>query len=180
MKSWPYWLAATLILAGIIHIVAILLWPSFVMDRLISGLEARSALNVAIHTPRADENARTVVRPSPDLIYTICAFDVSQRPLAISAPVPPETYFSLSMFADNTDNFFVVNDKQLTKDIVEVVLVKDEAQVTELGGPPVVVAPSERGVLLFRTLIQSEDRFDTLDAIRKQARCETLSPAPQS
>lgn len=177
MKSWPYWLAATLILAGIIHIVAILLWPNFVMGRLISNLEGQSGLNVALHTPRADETSRAVVRPSPDLIYTICAFDLSEKPLKISAPIPKDTYFSLSMFDANTDNFFVVNDSQLSKEIVEVVLVKDDMQVTELGGPPVVVAPSERGVLLFRTLIQSEERFDELDGVRRLANCEPLSPA---
>ncbi|MEQ9518783.1 MAG: DUF1254 domain-containing protein [Parvibaculum sp.] len=176
MKSWPYLLAATLILAGIIHITAVLLWPGFVMARLVSGLETQSGINLAVHATRADENSRTVVRPSPDLIYTICAFDVSEHPLKISAPVPDDTYFSLSMFGDNTDNFFVVNDSQLTKNVVEIVLVKDDDQLTTLGGPPMVVAPSETGVLLFRTLIQSEDRFAELDAIRKQAKCEPVIP----
>ncbi|MEQ9144350.1 MAG: DUF1254 domain-containing protein [Parvibaculaceae bacterium] len=174
MRSWPFLLAATLILAGIVHIGAILLWPNFVMGRLVSGVDNQVGANAALHAPRADETARTVVRPSPDLIYTICAFDVSQGAVRLSAPVPPDTYFSLSMFADNTDNFFVVNDSQLEKDTIDVVLVKTESQVTELGGAPIVVAPSERGVVLFRTLIQSEDRFAELDAIRKQAACAPM------
>ncbi len=174
MKSWPYLLAATLILAGIVHVSAILMWPDFVMNRLVGGLETRAGLNTAVHAPRADADARNVVRPSPDLIYTICAFDVSERPLKISSPVPADTYFSLSMFGDNTDNFFVVNDSQLEKDSVSVVLVKPGSAVSELGGAPVVIAPSVRGVILFRTLIASEDRFEELDAIRREATCEVM------
>ncbi len=174
MKSWPYLLAATLILGGIIHIVTVLAFPSFVMDRLVSGVEAQVGLGVVAHAPRATSESRTVVRPSPDLIYTICAFDVSEKALRISAPVPKDTYFSLSMFGDNTDNFFVVNDKQLPKETVEVILVKNEGQVEGLGGAPIVVAPSARGVILFRTLIQSEDRFEELNATRLEATCQVM------
>jgi len=174
MKAWPYLLAAAIILGGIIHIAAVLIWPVFVMDRLVSGIEEQVGLGVIAHAPRATSDSRTVVRPSPDLIYSICAFDVSKAPLRISAPVPKDTYFSLSMFGDNSDNFFVVNDSQLLKDTVEVILVQNEEQSGALGGAPIVVAPSDRGVVLFRTLIQSEDRFEELDAIRQQAICEVM------
>jgi len=78
------------------------------------------------------------------------------------------------MFGDNTDNFFVVNDSQLEKDSVSVVLVKPGSAVSELGGAPVVIAPSVRGVILFRTLIASEDRFEELDTIRREATCEVM------
>ncbi len=174
MKAWPYLLAATIILGGIIHISAVLIWPGFVMDRLVTGIDEQAGLGVIAHAPRATSESRTVVRPSPDLIYSICAFDVSKAPLRISAPVPKDTYFSLSMFGDNSDNFFVVNDTQLLKDSVEVILVQNEDQAGALGGAPIVVAPSDRGVVLFRTLIQSEDRFEELDAIRQQATCEVM------
>ena len=174
MKAWPYLLAATLILGGIIHIATVLIWPGFIMDRLVSGIEEQVGTGVIAHAPRATSESRTVVRPSPDLIYSICAFDVSKAPLRISAPVPKDTYFSLSMFGDNSDNFFVVNDRQLLKETVEVILVQNEDQVEGLGGAPIVVAPSDKGVVLFRTLIQSEDRFEELDVIRQQATCEVM------
>ncbi len=174
MKSWPYFLAATLILAGIIHIAAILTWPTFVMGRLTSNIEERIGTGVIGHAPRATAESRSVVRPSPDLIYSICGFDVSKGPLRISAPVPKDTYFSLSMFGDNSDNFFVVNDQQLPKDTIDVILVQNEDQVSTLGGAPIVVAPSDRGVVLFRTLIQSEDRFEELNTVRQQASCEVM------
>ncbi len=174
MRSWPYLLAATLILAAIIHIGAILAWPGFVMDRLVAGISTQAGLNIAVHAPRSDATSRTVVRPSPDLIYTICAFDVSKTPLKVSAPVPADTYFSVSMFGSNTDNFLVVNDTHLEGDRVELVLMKPGSQVSALGGAPVMIAPSVRGVVLFRTLIASEDRFEELDAIRREATCEVM------
>ena len=174
MKSWPYLTATTLILAGIIHLTAILVWPSFVMSRLTAGLAENTGVNTPNHADRPTSDSRTVVRPSPDLIYTICAFDVSKQALRISAPVPADTYFSLSMFGDDTDNFFVVNDSQLNQATVEVVLVKTPDQVSGLGGAPIVIAPSDTGVVLFRTLIASEDRFSELDAARRQATCEAM------
>lgn len=173
MKNWPYWTVATLALAGIFHIIAVLGFPYFIMDRLVAGAADGEGLNTAIHAERATSDARRVVRPSPDLIYTLCAFDLREGPLVLSAPVP-DTYWSLSMFSDNTDNFFVVNDQQLEKDTIELVLARRESQVQGHFGVPIVVSPSDTGAILFRTLIASEDRFGELDALRRQANCEPM------
>jgi uncharacterized membrane protein len=104
----------------------------------------------------------------------MCVFDLSEGPLALSAPVPADTYWSLSAFDDNTNNFFVVNDRQISTDHVEFVLARDGYQAPTLGGAPVILSPSDTGVVLFRTLIQSEDQFEALNQIRQQATCAPL------
>ena len=43
-------------------------------------------------------------------------------------------------------------------------------------GVPVVVSPSRRGLILFRTLINDEARFGEIDRVRRQAKCGTLPP----
>jgi uncharacterized membrane protein len=138
--------------------VAALPWliNAYVMHKLAA---LAGGANRALHAPRADASARTVVRPSPDLLYTACVFDVSEQPLRITAPVP-DSYASVAGFAADTSNFFAVNDAALAPDAggrkrFDVIV----ARAGATGLPPgarVVTAPSERGLILFRTLIADD------------------------
>ena len=59
--------------------------------------------------PMTDASQRRVVMPSPDLLYATCAFDVRQRPLRIQADPKLPGYWSIALYAANSDNFFVLN-----------------------------------------------------------------------
>ena len=50
-----------------------------------------------------------VIRPSADLLYGGCGYDVTYFPLVIETDVP-ETYWSISFFSQNTDNFSTINE----------------------------------------------------------------------
>lgn len=176
MKSWPLWIAGTLVLAVIVHIMIILGMPYAIMDRAMSRIAVAGATNIALHAPKADALARGMKRPSPELLYSACVFDLSKQPLRITSPVP-DSYWSLSLFAANTDNFFVLNDRQAGAARVDVILAMDGQNVPERanqGHAPVIIAPSEMGIILFRTLITSEDRLADLDQLRRKARCTPL------
>ena len=139
---------------------------------------AQQGRNIALLAARADASARTVVRPSPDLLYTACVFDLSAGPLRLSTPVPPG-YLSISGFADDTSNFFAVNDRDAVVDAdgrrrLEVLLTAD-ASVQAPSGARVIVSPSVRGLVLFRTLIPDEARLAQWQAeYQKPQRCEPL------
>jgi len=179
MKSgtWLRWLALALVVAVVTHLATVWLLPRVVMRVAARGMaEASGAgFNHAMFPPRADDTSRTIVRPSPDLVYAACAFDLSDGPLRIQATVPRDTYWSLSMFAGNTDNFFVVNDRGTTSRTLDLVLAPAGAQVALPAGTTLVEAPTERGIVLTRTLIGSEERAAELDEARRRFSCAPLS-----
>jgi len=178
MISLLRWALVTLILAALIHVGVIWGFPRLVMQVLHNGVVEQAGVNTALHAPKVTAESRSVVRPSPDLLYSICAFDVSEEAVYVRSPVPP-TYWSVSAFASNTDNFFVMNDRQAGEGPVDLVIKREGTWVDEPPGAVVLVAESERGVILFRTLIQGEEQADALDAVRRQATCETISQRPQ-
>ena len=57
---------------------------------------------------RMTPQSQTIVRPSPDLAYAICRFDVADGPVLLTAPVS-DTYGSLSIFDARTNNVFVAS-----------------------------------------------------------------------
>lgn len=176
-------LRAILLLAGIAaaaNVLTVLVAPRAIHALVAHRIAARAAadglagVNRALPAPRADADSRTVVRPSPDLLYTACLFDVSQRPLHITGPIP-HSYASLSGFAANTDNFFALSDAEVKGEPrrFNVVL----ALQPPTGVPPgarLVIAPSARGLILFRTLIPDEASLPALRVLQREQRCEPL------
>jgi uncharacterized membrane protein len=154
-----------------VHVVAVWAIPRAIMMGTMIAMARRQGRNVAEYAPRADETSHAVVRPSPDLLYSLCVFDVADGPLQITADVPRDTYWSVSMFAANTDNFFVLNDRQATGGHVALVLASPGAVVEVPAGAVRVDAPSDRGIVLVRTLVSDETRLAELDAVRRTFRC---------
>ena len=172
MKRAVFRIGATVLLGAIFHLFTVAVYPYYVMIKLRGSRKA--AVNAVVHAPRVTARSRDVVRPSPDLLYSACGFDLSDKPLLVTAPVPRGTYWSVSMFAANTDNFFVLNDRQLDADRVSIVLVKEGDASRAPDGHRVVQSPTTRGVVLFRMLITDEQRVDGLVEVQKQAACKPL------
>lgn len=172
-------LAAFAVIAVLANVAAVAALPwlinAVVLHRLV---EHSGGWNRAVAWPRADAGSRTIVRPSPDLLYTSCAFDVSERPLRVTAPVG-DGYVSISGFAANTDNFFALNDVQVLAGAdgarrLSVIVARADLRVEE-PGTRVVVAPSDTGLILFRTLIPGDAALPQLRALQAQQRCEPLA-----
>ena len=172
-KTWPIWIAATIALTAVFHILTILALPYGIMDRAMAGISGQAGgVNKPLYPDQPTAESRSIVRPSPDLLYTACAYDVSDRPLKLTSPVP-DTYWSLSAFAANTDNFFVVNDRQANNKKVEIILATDKNDALS-SNIPVVITPTTKGIVLFRSLVSSEDERARIDSLRRQSNCEPL------
>lgn len=174
MKRWLFRIAAVLVLAVVFHVMTVMFYPTGRLLALsVRGKKEGRKVNIMYHAPRVTAASRQVVRPSPDLIYSICSYDVSKRPLRITAPVP-DTYWSLSLYASNTDNFFVINDRQVGSEELEVIVTGPDMDTPGEEKTRVVVSPSERGVALIRMLVSGEDQYAYLQDMQRQARCESI------
>ncbi len=172
MKRALPWIFKTLLLAVMFHIITINAYPYYVMLKLKKSREG--AMNAIVHAPVISAESREVVRPSSDLLYSVCGYDLSEKPLRVTAAIPEDTYWSVSMFADNTDNFFVMNDRELESKEVDIVLIRKGDGYTAEGNTMVVESPSKKGVVLLRMLITDESRLGVLIKIQKQASCRSL------
>lgn len=88
----------------------------------------------------------------------------------------PETYWSVSVFDASTNNFYALNDRQAKAGAADFLLV-GPGRSAEAGRLPVVVAPTNRGIVLFRTLVHDESRIAEIDAARHYAGCEPYKAA---
>lgn len=174
MKRWLLWtLLGTLVVTIAVHIITIIAIPRIIMNVAM----ARIPTNQLMKGSKTTAHSREVVRPSPDLVYSIVSYDVSKEPIRLTTTVPTDTYWSVSCFQDNTDNFFVVNDRQIESNPAEILLVRQGMQVSNAGKAKVVVSPTNRGILLIRHLLVSDDKYQELKMIQNESYLQTGMPS---
>jgi uncharacterized membrane protein len=110
--------------------------------------------------------------PSPDLLYSKCVYDVSAGPVRVGTPVP-DGYWSMSVYAENTDLVAVVNDRELPERRLDAVLAL--AGQAAPAGVRVIRVPTARGAAFFRTLVEDPEDEAALDALRRQGSCGRAS-----
>ena len=150
--KWLRWIAVILVCGWLGQYALAMLVPHLVMERLYQKIAEASEPNKLNLTPRPDENSRWVVRPSPDLLYASCLYNLEQGPVLISAPVP-ERYWSMQFYQMNTDNFAGISNQREQRfrvgTLVEMTLIGPDADPTEYSGE-VIQSPTTRGVMLLR------------------------------
>lgn len=166
-----------LLLAAAVHLVAVWTLPRVIMHRL-SATVLPEERHAVVRPPMTDHAQRRVVMPSPDLLYAACALDVTERPMRIRADLRTPHYSSIALYAANSDNFFVVNDRQDAAGPVDLVLLgpKPYAQAPAIpSGARTVTAPSAKGLLLMRVLVADPGQdLAAAEAARATLRCEAL------
>lgn len=174
MSGFLKWIVWTVFAAVGLHFVLVWLVPYVLMGAVIIGASQQNGVNEIYQAPKVDQTSRTVVRPAPDLAYTTCAFDLRKGALAVTMP-KSETYSSVSFFADDTVNFFALNDRAVEGVSQEIILMRESDRSTIV--PPTAIgvrAPTTKGLVLFRRVIPSDDAWPAIDAERRKADCRLI------
>jgi uncharacterized membrane protein len=161
--------------AGVIgHIGLVMAVPHALMSVAMSRMSGDGArINQFVFGDRTTKDSRRVVRPSPDLAYASCVYDLSKGPLLVSAaPSPNQGYVSLSVFAANTDNIAALDTTQYPNGI-RFALARKGQQVP--AGVQVVESPSDKGIILDRRLAPTAELFAEVDQARRADSCAPLA-----
>lgn len=173
MTRWigPLLLAAIAAFAG--WYLTLAATPQFIMGRAWDRLSEQTGVNRMTHTPLVTAERQTIVRPSPDLAYSVCAFDLTKGPLKVHAHPVPGHYWSLTVFDNKTNVAFVESDRDSKGAPVEVVLATAGQTVPESARR--VAMPSEKGVALLRVLLKDRAEFATVTRYRAQSFCRPFA-----
>lgn len=169
--NWGRYVLGALVVAAIVHFAAILAMPRVLMNVAMERIGA-AGVNVWHVSDRVTAASRQIVRPSPDFAYSACAFDLSDGPVAIRV-APWRDYWSLSLYAANSDNFFVVDDREAHRgaDIVVVRRGRDHPE----DATRVVESPSARGIALIRRLAPTPGAYENAKRIAVEDVCSSMT-----
>ena len=158
-----------LVLAGAVasHAAALVLVPRAIFSSVVGRPFEGRGTNELGHRELPKPGMRAW-GPSPDLLYSKCVYDVTRGPVRVTTPVP-EGYWSMSVYAENTDLVAVVSDRDLPERRLDAVFALAGQQTP--AGVRVIEVPTARGAAFFRTLVASPADEPALDALRRQGSC---------
>ncbi len=164
-------LAAFLAAAVAGHLLMIRAIPSIVMGKAIDALiELDAPMHAFALSPKMTPQTQTVVRPSPDLAYSICIFDLAKGDVMVEA-APWRDYASLSVFDASTNNVFVTSLEQDVEAPRGVMITKAGRDADAPAGLPLLSLDANRGVILIRRLAPTQALFDEAAALTAQDKC---------
>ena len=142
------------------------------MEGAVRRVSAHSGLNVMTYANLATPENQPIVRPSPDLAYASCPFDLSAGPLLVTYVPVAGRYSSLSVFDARTDAVFVRNDVQAGGKPLKIVVARAGQKAP--AGYETVRVNHDRGIALVRLLLASPAEIGQLDVVRRQSNCTTI------
>ncbi len=173
MRLWHFGALTFAISALTVHAAILFNLPSSIMTKARGLLEARGLiLHEWSASPRMTPETQTFVRPSPDLAYAVCLFDVTGGPIEISAPAW-DGYASLSVFDRNTNAVFVTSLDAEIDEPRGVILASREAVFASDGDLP-IVRLKEQGIAIIRRLAPSDERHAAAQALVESAICRPM------
>ncbi len=170
MNLGKYVLGA-LVIAALVHFAAIFAMPRVLMNVAMERIGA-AGVNAWHTSGRVTAASRQIVRPSPDFAYSACVFDLSEGPIIITA-TPWSDYWSLSLYGANSDNFFVIDDRE-ARSGAEITLVRRGTTPPD-DAPMVVESPSAHGIALIRRLAPSPSSYEAAARTASEDVCASVA-----
>lgn len=183
MKKFLLWGVISLVLGAILHIGAMVAIPNLVTNRLLSTVFSTSGnwrsekVNRLFHAPIRTAGTDKVPIDNPDILTSFGFYDVSRQPVRIHCEVPAViNYWSLSLYGWNTDNYYVINNKQVKGTALDLIVIRKGQKYNPLPGEIVVTSPGRKGVVLVRIIVRDRNNSGELTAVSIVQKMATLRP----
>lgn len=168
--SWGKYVLAVALIAIVAHFVFIFATPRVLMGVAFDRVSTAGP-NTWQVADRVTPLSRTIVRPSPDFAYSACAYDLSDGPLRLRVN-PWHQYWSLSLYAGNSDNYFVTDDREARRG-TDIVLIRRGSRAPE-DVERVVRSPTTRGIALIRRLAPTGDEYNRAREVARGDACSAF------
>jgi uncharacterized membrane protein len=173
IRNWFLPVLAALLFAAIGYQATLAATPYFLMNAAMKRIGGAGPENRFAFGPMATADRQPIVRPSPDLSYSTCVFDVSKAPVLVDVAPVPGHYWSLSIFDARTDVAAVRSDRDTGGKTARLALLR-AGQKAPPGYDPVQL-DHDRGIALIRILLADPAEYVGIDAIRRKSSCRSAA-----
>lgn len=179
------YVALGLVLAGLIHIGAVLLLPMVAPRNANARLIGLGPVNTMIQLPTAEPGKQVMPMMAPDVRYALCRYDLSAGPVRLKAPIGDELWM-IALYTPEGSNFYAVAGGDLKRDEVDLIIATGDQTVMEasVDAPVdaervlVVNSPVTEGVALIRAPLAGPSGAGRAERGLKRAYCGPHAPTP--
>ena len=151
------YVALGVVLAGLIHIVAVLLLPMIAPRNAYARLVGLAPVNTMVKLPAAEPGRLVMPMLAPDVRYALWRYDLSAGPVRLKAPIADDLWM-IALYTPEGSNFYAVAGGDLRREEIDLIIATGDQTVAETGvdAPDgasqvlVVNSPVTEGVALIR------------------------------
>lgn len=172
------YIALGLVLAGLIHIVAVLLLPMLAPKNAHARLATLGPANTMIELPPAAPGRQAMPMMAPDVRYAFCRFDLANGPVRLKATVADDLWM-IALYTPEGENFYSVTGADMKRSEIDLVIAGADQTVEEAGvdAPEsfdvvvVVNSPVAEGIALIRTPLAGPSRANRAERALRATSC---------
>lgn len=172
------YIALGLVLAGLIHIVAVLMLPMVAPRNANARLAGLGQVNAMVQLPAAEPGRQVMPMMAPDVRYALCRYDLSAGPVRLRAPIADDLWM-IALYTSEGSNFYAVAGGDLKRDEIDLIIATGDQTVAEAGldAPEasdkvlVVNSPVTEGIALIRAPVAGPSAAGRAERALKGAYC---------
>lgn len=172
------WIGAFIVVAAVAHIAILRAAPYMIMSKVIRTMGDRGMpLHRFTISPRITPQTQTIVRPSPDLAYSICRFDLTNGPIMISGAMWAG-YASLTIFDAQTNAVFIGSlDSENSRQNSVVLTMRSSVKAAK--NTSIVMLEKPTGLALIRRLAPTASLYEQAQLLTKSDMCAPYATPQQ-
>jgi uncharacterized membrane protein len=167
-----------LVLAGLIHVVAVLALPELAPKSGYGRLASLGPANTMIQIPPAAPGRQVLPMMGPDVRYAFCRFDLADGPVRLNAKVANELLL-IALYTPEGENFYSVVAPDMKRPEIDLIIITGDQAVAEAGvdAPEssenviVVNSPVRDGIALLRMTMNGPSRASHVERTLAAASC---------
>ena len=179
------YIALAVVLAGLIHVVAVLTLPVLAPRDVHARLAALGPVNTIIQLPTVNPGQQVMPNMAPDIRYAVCLFDLSDGPVRLRARIPNELWL-IAFYTPLGENFYTVIGADMNRADVDLIVTEKDQPVPDVGvdstetfdNVVVVSSPVTKGVALIRAPLAGPSRSAEAERALKATYCGTRKSGP--
>ena len=176
------YIALGLVLAGLIHVVAVLTLPMLAPRDAQARLAALGPANTMIQLPAPAPGRQVMPMMAPDVRYAVCRYDLSKGPVRLKAQIADELWL-IAFYTPLGENFYAVVGADMKRPDIDLIIATTDQTVAEVGvdSPEafddvvVVSSPVVEGIALIRAPLAGPSRSAEAERALKATYCGQLN-----
>jgi len=155
--------------------------PHLVTDTMFERFMSNGAeLNTLSRAPLRTAKTAKVVADNADTLTRSAIIDLSEGPLLLDVDLPTTAaYWSVSLFAHNTDTFYVANDQTITSSEpgrFRLAIRREDQSVPDDVSDAVATSPSRYSFLIIRATMPDRSHADAVTFLQQEVMQSRVEP----
>jgi uncharacterized membrane protein len=172
------YIALGLVLAGLIHVVAVLTLPMLAPRDAQARLAALGPANTMIQLPAAAPGRQVMPMMAPDVRYAVCRYDLTNGPVRLRARIADGLWL-IAFYTPLGENYYAVVGADMKQPEVDLIIATADQTVAEVGvdapeafdNVVVVSSPVVEGIALIRAPLAGPSRSAEAERALKTTYC---------